>query len=79
MNLHSTGTSPVGMPDGAKLAKWDGHQSAADARDVCIRYAFNVQPDDEEVTILLVGEKRGDSLFVLGQEFTEHHESGPSE
>ena len=33
---------------------------------------FNVDEEIEEVTIILVGEKRGDSLFVQGEEFTGH-------
>ena len=31
------------------------------------------------VTIVLVGEKRGEALIVQGEEFTEHHESDPAE
>jgi hypothetical protein len=31
------------------------------------------------VTIILVGEKRGEALLVQGKEFTDHHESDPSE
>jgi hypothetical protein len=31
------------------------------------------------VTIVLVGEKRGQSLIVQGEEFTAHHESDPAE
>ena len=36
------------------------------------RVLFNVDEADEEVTIILVGEKRGNSLFVQGEEFTGH-------
>lgn len=39
------------------------------------RVLFNVNKDDELVTIILVGEKRGESLIVQGKEFTAHHES----
>src|SRR5437660_11045243 len=38
------------------------------------RVLFNVDPAAEVVTIVLVGEKRGESLIVQGEEFTEHHE-----
>jgi hypothetical protein len=40
---------------------------------------FNVDAAQELVTIVLVGEKRGDSLIVRGEEFTEHHESNSPE
>ncbi len=43
------------------------------------RVLFNVDTEVEEVTIILVGEKRGNSLFVRGQEFSAHHESHPAE
>ena len=43
------------------------------------RVLFDVDEDDEEITIILVGEKRGDALLVQGEEFTEHHESDPTE
>ena len=43
------------------------------------RVLFNVDEHEEEVTIILVGEKRGNALFVRGQEFTGHHESDPAE
>ncbi len=36
---------------------------------------FDVDEETEEVTIVLVGEKRGESLLVRGEEFAEHHES----
>jgi mRNA-degrading endonuclease RelE of RelBE toxin-antitoxin system len=36
------------------------------------RVLFNVDKEDEEVTIILVGEKRGNSLIVQGEEFTGH-------
>lgn len=42
------------------------------------RVLFNVDEPNQEVTIILVGEKRGDSLFVQGEEFTAH-ESDPVE
>jgi hypothetical protein len=43
------------------------------------RVLFNVDGADEVVTIVLVGEKRGESLLVQGEEYTEHHESHPPE
>ena len=43
------------------------------------RVLFNVDQEQEEVTIILVGEKRGSALLVRGQEFTAHHESDPAE
>jgi hypothetical protein len=43
------------------------------------RVLFNVDEDAQEVTIVLVGEKQGDSLLVRGEEFTAHHESDPAE
>jgi mRNA-degrading endonuclease RelE of RelBE toxin-antitoxin system len=43
------------------------------------RVLFNVAEEAEEVTIVLVGEKRGNVLIVQGEEFTEHHESDPAE
>jgi mRNA-degrading endonuclease RelE of RelBE toxin-antitoxin system len=42
------------------------------------RLLFNVDQEREEVTIILVGEKRGNSLIVQGEEFTSH-ESDTSE
>jgi hypothetical protein len=38
------------------------------------RVLFNVDAKAEVVTILLVGEKRGNALIVQGEEFREHHE-----
>ena len=43
------------------------------------RVLFNVDEGLHEVTIVLVGEKRGNSLFVQGEEFTDHHESDSPE
>jgi mRNA-degrading endonuclease RelE of RelBE toxin-antitoxin system len=43
------------------------------------RVLFNVDPQEQVVTIVLIGEKRGDALIVQGEEFTEHHESDPVE
>ena len=43
------------------------------------RVLFNVDEGRQEVTIILVGEKRGSALLVRGQEFTAHHESNPAE
>ncbi|MCH7726003.1 MAG: hypothetical protein IH991_05915 [Planctomycetes bacterium] len=42
------------------------------------RVLFNVDEENEEVTIILVGEKRGNLLLVQGEEFTAH-ESDPTE
>ncbi len=36
------------------------------------RILFNVDEANEEVTIILIGEKRGNSLLVQGKEFTGH-------
>lgn len=41
------------------------------------RVLFNVDQEGAEVTIVLVGEKRGNARFVQGKEFTAHHESNP--
>jgi mRNA-degrading endonuclease RelE of RelBE toxin-antitoxin system len=38
------------------------------------RVLFDVDRDAEKVAVILVGEKRGNRLFVQGKEFTEHHE-----
>ena len=43
------------------------------------RVLFDVDEETDEVTIVLVGEKRGDSLLVRGEEFVEHHESDSTE
>ena len=43
------------------------------------RVLFNADEETEEVTIVLGGEKRGDSLLVRGEEFAEHHESDSAE
>ncbi len=43
------------------------------------RVLFNVDTGADVITIVLVGEKRGDSLLVQGEEFIEHHESNPPE
>src|SRR5688572_10859104 len=43
------------------------------------RVLFNVNQAEEEVTIILVGEKRGEALLVQGKEFKEHHESDSAE
>ena len=43
------------------------------------RVLFNVDAKREEVTIVLVGEKRGTALLVQGELFTEHHEDHPTE
>jgi mRNA-degrading endonuclease RelE of RelBE toxin-antitoxin system len=43
------------------------------------RVLFSVDEDDQVVTIILVGEKRGNRLLVMGEEFSEHHESDSTE
>lgn len=43
------------------------------------RVLFNVDAQAEIVTIMLVGEKRGDELIVQGEEFREHHEDYSAE
>ena len=43
------------------------------------RVLFGVDLQSHLVTIILVGEKVGDRLLVLGQEFTGHHESNSPE
>jgi mRNA-degrading endonuclease RelE of RelBE toxin-antitoxin system len=43
------------------------------------RVLFNVDRESREVTVVMAGEKRGNSLFVRGREFTAHHESHPPE
>ena len=41
------------------------------------RVLFNSDPATRTVTIVLVGEKRGDALFVQRRRFTTHHEGHP--
>jgi len=36
------------------------------------RVLFNVRRQQHQVTIILVGEKRGETLIVQGRRFTEH-------
>jgi mRNA-degrading endonuclease RelE of RelBE toxin-antitoxin system len=43
------------------------------------RVLFNVDVEAEIVTIMLVGEKRGNTLIVRGEEFREHHEDYSAE
>jgi len=43
------------------------------------RVLFNVDATAQEVSVILVGEKRGNSLIVQGEEFTAHYESDPTE
>lgn len=43
------------------------------------RVLFNVNRTQQRVTIVLVGEKRGNALIVQGRRFMEHHESDPAE
>jgi hypothetical protein len=42
------------------------------------RVLFTVEPIGHAVTIVLAGEKRGDSLIVQGERFTAH-EGDPAE
>jgi len=43
------------------------------------RVLFSVDEKDRLVTIILVGEKRGNRLLVAGEEFSEHHEGNSVE
>jgi mRNA-degrading endonuclease RelE of RelBE toxin-antitoxin system len=43
------------------------------------RVLFEADPKNRQVTIIAIGEKRGDSLIVQGEEFTEHHEGDSAE
>jgi mRNA-degrading endonuclease RelE of RelBE toxin-antitoxin system len=43
------------------------------------RVLFQVDEPAKLVTIVLVGEKRGEALLVQGKEFTDHHETDPPE
>ena len=43
------------------------------------RVLFSVDEKDQLVTIILAGEKRGNRLLVMGEEFGAHHESDPIE
>ncbi len=43
------------------------------------RVLFNVDEEAAEATIVLVGEKRGNALFVQGEEFVAHDESSSPE
>jgi mRNA-degrading endonuclease RelE of RelBE toxin-antitoxin system len=43
------------------------------------RVLLDVEEAAEVVTIVLVGEKQGNTLIVQGQEFTAHHESDSAE
>jgi mRNA-degrading endonuclease RelE of RelBE toxin-antitoxin system len=43
------------------------------------RILFSVDEEAEVVTIILAGKKRGNRLLVLGEEFSEHHESDTAE
>ena len=43
------------------------------------RILFSVDEQAQLATIILVGEKRGNRLLVLGEEFSAHHESDPIE
>jgi mRNA-degrading endonuclease RelE of RelBE toxin-antitoxin system len=41
------------------------------------RVLFAVDEKEQLVTVILVGEKRGNRLIVMGKEFSAHHESDP--
>lgn len=43
------------------------------------RVLYNVSPEHRTVTVVLIGEKIGNKLFVQGKEFTYHHENRSSE
>lgn len=43
------------------------------------RVLFVVEKEARRVMVVLVGEKRGDTLLVQGRRFTGHHESHPAE
>ena len=43
------------------------------------RILYSVNVEEKQVTIILVGEKRGNKLLVSGREFSEHHESGSTQ
>jgi mRNA-degrading endonuclease RelE of RelBE toxin-antitoxin system len=43
------------------------------------RVLFNVDQPAQAVTVVLVGEKRGEALLVQGEEFYAHHETDPIE
>ena len=43
------------------------------------RVLFDVDPDEQIVQVLVIGEKQGNQLFVRGQEFTRHHETDSAE
>ena len=43
------------------------------------RILFSVDEEDHVITIILVGEKRGNKLLVMGEEFNEHHEGNSTE
>jgi mRNA-degrading endonuclease RelE of RelBE toxin-antitoxin system len=43
------------------------------------RILYNVDPGAQVATIIVVGEKRGNTLIVRGEEFTAHHEDHPAE
>jgi mRNA-degrading endonuclease RelE of RelBE toxin-antitoxin system len=43
------------------------------------RVLYVVERTRRRVTIVLVGEKRGETLLVQGRRFTAHHESHPPE
>ena len=43
------------------------------------RVLFRVDAPARVVTIVLVGEKRGEALLVQGREYTDHHETDSSQ
>ena len=42
------------------------------------RVLFNVNDESATVTVVVVGEKKGDRLFVQGKEYRKHHEKRAS-
>lgn len=43
------------------------------------RVLFNVDGENEEAIIVLVGEKRANALLVRGEVFSAHHEDHPTQ
>jgi mRNA-degrading endonuclease RelE of RelBE toxin-antitoxin system len=43
------------------------------------RVLFSVNEEEHLATIILVGEKRGNKLLVMGEEFSTHHEGNSTE
>jgi mRNA-degrading endonuclease RelE of RelBE toxin-antitoxin system len=43
------------------------------------RVLYSVHEETKRVTIILVGEKKGNRLLVLGKEFSDHHEGNSTQ